>query len=734
MENDDTISLQDYLAVLRRQRWIMVLVPVFVVSAALGFSFAQTPQYEADTELVVDPLRRSTDVSALEDLLSPQGGVVETERLVLTSRPVADRVAASLGIDDMRPVLDRLRVEAVSDTRVLRIVMTDPDPARAAAITDAFAESYLDYRRDQALDEILAAQASIEERASGLRDQIAQLGEEIADLPRADDARAELEIQRDGLIAQLGQVLANTDDGEGDQTDAVTGGGAILTPADIATSPVSPQPIRTGALAVVLGLLLAVGLAFLRDHIDDVVREESDFKRVTGNRPILGRIPTWKAPKGDEERLATIVEPASLASESYRELSAGVRFLLVASQDRDAVAAQAADPTWRDRGSAVMICSASAGEGKSSTASNLAVAAARVGLRTLLVDADLRRATVAKRFGVGKTTGLSDVLLHGDPVADHLVAVGVPNLLLLPAGTLPPNPAELLASPAMRALQRELLAGADLVIYDSPAVLAVPDALELGRFVDLTVLVARAGVTTRRTLGSAIERLTQVGTDIAGTVLNDIDAKSDGYYYSYYYTEAPVDEEGRKGRKKDRGTGAKGGTSGGPVADLTRLESEGSDLAPRPRMSTAEPPSGPASGVQPSAAEASGVRTISEEEARAGRDATSGSDSASAEAPKLATPPSFAPTSPSESGTTSPPDEDADADADVDGPSGEIDDADLVTDTETTGPMRAVRLDEDGNPVPVDGASNGSSSDDGDATDRDDEELFGSFYGRSTRR
>jgi polysaccharide biosynthesis transport protein len=238
-----------------------------------------------------------------------------------------------------------------------------------------------------------------------------------------------------------------------------------------------------------------------------------------------------------------------------------------------------------------MLTSAHAGDGKSSTAANLAVAAARVGMRTLLIDTDLRRPTLHKRFGLGHTTGLTDVLLTGEDLRDHVVTVGVDNLRLLPAGTLPPNPHELLASPAMRALEREVTRRADLVIYDSPAVLAVPDALELGRHVDVAILVGRAGTTGRRQLAAAIERMEQVGTEVAGTVLNDIDG-SDGYYYSYYYAEenpsasaAEPTAEGRRrglpGRRRKAAAEAAGAEAAGAVEasefeDGQQREAEGS--------------------------------------------------------------------------------------------------------------------------------------------------------------
>jgi polysaccharide biosynthesis transport protein len=172
-----------------------------------------------------------------------------------------------------------------------------------------------------------------------------------------------------------------------------------------------------------------------------------------------------------------------------------------------------------------MLTSATAGDGKTSTAANLAVAAARVGLRTLLVDADLRRASVGRRFGLGRTTGLSDLLLNGDSCTSTSWTSGSTT-----SGSCPPGPSRRTRTScwphrrcgpsSTRSSNRSTSSSTT-----APAVLAVPDALELGRHVDLAIVVARADTTGRRQLASAIERLEQVGTDVAGTVLNDIDGK-----------------------------------------------------------------------------------------------------------------------------------------------------------------------------------------------------------------
>jgi polysaccharide biosynthesis transport protein len=548
VNDEDVISLQDYLVVLKRQRLVVLITVCAVVVAALAVSFVQTPVYEAETDLTIQPVQ--TSQSGISTMVTTRQQAGETDRVLATSRPVAERAATELGMSP-EAATDGMRAQLVGETSVLRIIASDTDPARAAAKADAFAEAYLEFMIDEAVETVVGAQGNVRQRIEGLRERLNELDEQIE--ATSGEAQRQAEIERQAIDEQLTQLI---EQGAfmGDAAQSISGGGYILESASIPTSPVSPRPVRTGALALVLGLLLGVGLAFLRDHIDDVIRDEEDFKRSTGGLPVLGRIPTWEDEQ-DSERLATVVHPTSLVTEAYRELSAGLRFMLVThGGPEESPSLEVPDPQARrfNPGRVVMVASANANEGKTSTAANLAVSAARVGLRTILVDADLRRSTVHKRCGMGRSTGLCDILLGEGHVADHVLDVGVENLLVLPAGTIPPNPAELLASPAMRALQHRLQRDADLVIYDSPAVLAVPDALELGRFVDLAILVGRVGSTTRRQLSAAIERFEQVGTDLAGTVLNGIDSRSDGYYYSYYYQEVEEPAASRSSGRRRR--------------------------------------------------------------------------------------------------------------------------------------------------------------------------------------
>jgi polysaccharide biosynthesis transport protein len=631
LDRDTTTSLQDYLSVLRRQRWLVLATALLVTLAGVGWFLTQTPIYEARTELILERVRTAQDIT-VQQLLAPTAIDGAAESAAAASLPVAERAAAILGRDDPATLQSQVDITVAEGSQVMRITATDADAFEAASIADAFGTAYIDYRQQEAVESLLGAQAEIDAQGDALRSEIATVDAELDDIGVDPDAaavvpvepvepdveagedgaveaeidevdeltpeeaaRAEtLVLRRQALQAQLAQVISRSTE-LGQSADALTGFDAGFTQAQVPTQPTGSDPIRTAAVAFILGLALGIGLAFARDHFDDVVRDEADFKRAVGGRPILGRIPTWKPEGGVDNRLSSLVDPTSHTSEAYRELSAGVRFLLVAKADQPTYETHAHHGLGRSR--AVMVSSASMGEGKTSTAANLAVAAARVGLRTVLVDADLRRSSVGKRFGLGRTTGLADVLLNGDEVAEHAIDVGVDNLLVLPAGTTPPNPAELLASPAMRALQAELLNQADLVIYDSPAVLAVPDALEVGPYVDMTILVGRVGETSRRRLNSAIERLGQVGADLSGAVLNGLGAGDDGYYYAYYYQEP--EETKKPSRRQKRAEKAEKVEASYQAADAAT----GDGTKPgRPRRSKkGKAPRGPGVGPGPAA-------------------------------------------------------------------------------------------------------------------------------------
>lgn len=522
----DTLDLRDYVAVLRRRRWIVVQAVVVVVAVAMAVTYTRTPLYEATTRVVIEPNTGGGDDAMLRQLVFGQQQL-QTEAELVQSDRVAIRAAERLARgDDPNDLLEQVDVSLVGDTQIIEISAVSDDPQEAAAIAAAFGEGYLGFRRQQALDQILTASEAITERERETRERIEQIEQELGN---ADEGEAQgLELERERLQSELAGLAAQRATLSGSEVFA-RAGGQIVAPARVPEQPFSPRPLRTGVLALVLGLMLGVGLAFLRDFMDDAIRSDEQVRRATG-RPVLGHVPRWAATEKGDTRVVSLVEPASPISEAYRTLRTNVRFLTV---DHDL--------------SSLLVTSPLPGEGKTTTAANLAVALARAGTRVLLVGADLRKPTIHRNFGIEAHPGLSATLVGDATYAEAIVDVGVPNLRVIPGGQVPPNPAELLGSAAMARLMADLEQIADVVVYDGPPVLAVSDTLEFAPRTGGCLVVVDSGATGRSALRHATERLHGVGADITGIVLNRIDPQ-DGYYGYDYYQDYLADEQERPAR------------------------------------------------------------------------------------------------------------------------------------------------------------------------------------------
>ena len=522
--SNDTLDLRDYLAVIRRRKWVILLTVVVVVGVALGVTYTQTPQYRSTVRVIVQSTSGNSSNDVVNQIVFGQQEL-ETQKELVTSQPVASKAAEALG-NGAQPdqLLKHVHVTLVQNTQILEIQATSTDAKRAADVASAFANAYIDYRGDQALEQLLRANKALQQRADDTRQRLNDIESQLQTASPSDAEALNLEKQRlQNELAGIGAQQANL---SGNQVFA-QGGGQIISPAEVANAPFSPKPLRTGVLAFVLGLMLGVGLAFLRDFLDDAIRSEDQAVRAAG-RPALGHIPRWKTDKEHENRLVSLVEPASPVSESYRTLRTNIRFLAVGRSLRSLV-----------------VSSAVPREGKTTTAANLSVALARTGTRVLLVGADLRRPTLHDAFGLEAAPGLSDVLAGDVELTDAIADVGVPNLRVLTSGQVPPNPAELLSSPAMAQLMTELEQVADLVIYDGPPVLAVADALELAPRVGGTLLVVDLGTTGRHAVRAASERLHGVGVTLSGIVLNNISADRGYYGYHHYYHSYSSEEPAR---------------------------------------------------------------------------------------------------------------------------------------------------------------------------------------------
>jgi polysaccharide biosynthesis transport protein len=306
----------------------------------------------------------------------------------------------------------------------------------------------------------------------------------------------------------------------------------IINAARVPTAPSEPNIPRNLAFALVIGTISGLGLAFLLENMDNTVRTPEQAQAISA-LPSLGMIPlgskaTSRGVAGarfvltsskEAVEMVTQVRPQSQMAESYRALRTSLLLSNLGAPPK-----------------VIMVTSARPQEGKTTTSINTAIVLAQKGVRVLLVDADLRRPSVHKTLGMGPRSGLSNVLTGSATLQQTVSASPVlPNLFILPAGTPPPNPAELLASSNMRDLLAELREQYDHIVIDTPPTLSVTDAVVLSPRADATILVIRSGQTTKQALRRARDILMQVNAHVAGVLLNAVDLTSPDYYYYYEY-------------------------------------------------------------------------------------------------------------------------------------------------------------------------------------------------------
>ncbi len=330
-----------------------------------------------------------------------------------------------------------------------------------------------------------------------------------------------------------------------------------LQSAELESATIAPyiQVVETGTVAgrigvttrqrvvvgLLVGLFLGIVLAFFLEYLDQTIKTASDVERAL-KIPVLGLIPI--DPRGARHvhpgrhhgiALITSAAPDDPTSEAYRVLRTNVTFV---SAEQRAL-------------QLICVTSPGPGEGKSTTAANLAITLAQQGSHTLLVDADLRRPLVHRAFNLVQEPGLTDILIGTSAAREAIRPNVIKGLDVLPGGALPPNPSELLGSEAMHRLLGELRSQYDTIIFDTPPVLAVTDATVLGTSADAVILVLRVGETEETAAQRAVESFRRVQTRVAGAVLNGVEKTRDRYYY-YYYGKNPRGGGGLLARARER--------------------------------------------------------------------------------------------------------------------------------------------------------------------------------------
>lgn len=459
----ELMELKDYVRVVR-QRWISIVTATLLgLALASGYTFLQTPQYQAKSQLFVTVKGGATaaDVS--------QGNAFAEKRVtsyvnLATSPRVLQAASEELKINGAKALADKVVATSPAQTVLIDITASDPNAELAADIANSVATQLITAVNQ--VEDVNIVHLSIFERA---------------------------------------------------------------TPAIAPSSPKAPVNL---ALGILLGLLVGTCYAFLREMLDTRVRSLADVEQ-TVEAGILG---TFSVDASVEDQpLVTQGDQFSLRAESFRQLRTHLHF------------------TNLDGGPQTVVVSSSvSGEGKTSTAVNLAIMLAESGTRVLLVDADLRRPRVARTLGIEGSIGLSGVLSHTVELEDAIQPWGRGGALhVLASGRSAPNPSELLGSPTMEKLIARFEAEYEVVIIDAPPLLPVTDPAVLGSMSSGVVLVVSAdGRTNRNDLAQAVANLESVNARLLGVVINRLEKSANGHGYYDYRPEFV--ESGKRGKAKSK--------------------------------------------------------------------------------------------------------------------------------------------------------------------------------------
>lgn len=586
------MELRQIINLVWKWLWLVVLAVGIAAGTSYYASKSITPLYKAQATLMVGQIIQDPNLSSSAIYTTYQ--LANTYIQFVNREPVMSGTIEALGLEmDWRNLASRVSAYTVPQTQFIQISVIDSDPYRAKVLADTIAHQLilLSPANPNKIDEENVA--FINQQINNLRNNIEEGQKErerlSAELNTATSAR---EIQ--DIKNQLYSLDSRLSEWQTNYTyllASLQGGNintlSLIEEATIPIQPFSPNTVNNVLVAAAIGAVLAAAGALLIEYLDDTVKSPEDISRHT-NLTTLGGIPQISG-EDYQTKLLALHQPLSPIVEAFRILRTNLQF---SALDR---------PLY-----SLMITSPNPSEGKSIAISNLSVVIAQSGMKVILIDADLRRPTIHKIFNISNRRGLTDAILHPELVqaeensqekavetavegvnrvgalfnnlemqlhsltdgiyedehnsinvnrrypdlSEYLQTTPIENLLILPSGPLPPNPAELLASQRMLNLVSALKAQADILIFDSPPCLAVADAAILSSRVNGTILITDVGRTRTSEARRASEELRRVNANLLGVVLNRLSRRggyNNRYYYYYYYHE-----DGKRKRKPSK--------------------------------------------------------------------------------------------------------------------------------------------------------------------------------------
>ncbi|GEM_PF-545895 len=493
--------------------------------AEIGESLAQPPYTATVMLLIGQP--QGTDSAAYSSALASERQALTYSKL-LTGRDVLETTIKTVGLTETPEELSkRLKIELIPDTQLIQLTVQDDDPARATLIANAIAREFVDQMLALQLEAYTGYLASIQAQMDNLSRSIEAIESRIGTLNA-------LKIKTEAEIARLESLLAGYRSdyqllqGRYDELSitAAQAEKAVIV-AERAYPPGSPVRVRTlyTLLATAVGLATGVGAAFLLERLTGKIRTPVDVSDVSALK-LLGTIGQLNR---QEDRLVVTTQPSSFVAEDFRALGATMRtHLRVVPGDagltshiatgsaKSTVTGEATNPIRT-----LLVTSPGSQEGKSIVVANLGVALAGIGLRVILVDANLYHPRLHELFSLDQHPGLTDWITAGS-TGNELKPSRIPGLEVLTSGDVSPSLRGVLGRPAMVDLLEEVRQKADIVLIDGPSVLPTADAMVLSPMVDGVLLVVRANKTTNQDMMEAVRILQGMGANLVGVVLNAV--------------------------------------------------------------------------------------------------------------------------------------------------------------------------------------------------------------------
>ncbi len=527
-------ALTDYVSVIRRQKWVVLAAVVLVPALALVMSFRQQKLYEAKAQVLLSQQDLAASLTGTQGspALQQSDRIAATDAKLVRVSPVLQGVLKAVPVPGLTVsgLRSHSHVSADPVSNILTFSVTQQGGTLAKRLATEYARQFTAYQRQLDSLPIQRALRTVESR--------------LSQLPEGGGTQRAL---YESLVNKEQQLRA---------MEALGSANTFVVQEADGAAKVQPEPARSGALGLALGLLIGIGLAFLVEALDRRVRGHEEIEERLG-LPLLARLRVSDKYDRPENRLVLLTDPRGAEAEAIRVFRSSVELANLSHRART-----------------LMVTSALVGEGKTTSAANLAIALAQHHRSVILVDLDLRRPFVDRLFQLGAQPGLTDVVLGDATLDDALVEVNVATsgaegqeasrnghrtsdgqLLVLPSGAVPPDPGALVGTDELRAILAELRARADFVVIDTPPVLQVSDALSLSTAVDAIVVVTNLRRVTRpvvKELGRVLEMCPAVklGFVIAGG------AATAGYGYGDAY-DAPQRVHGRA-----RPTGRRSSISG----------------------------------------------------------------------------------------------------------------------------------------------------------------------------